>query len=124
MSIIEEKLPRDLKKAWALEISKGETKVKDDDKFPSLLEFLKERKRAIEYEADDMRNYTVRGDASYLEEDRNSRGKINSREQDWCVIHNSASHSTDICSTFLSMSPQERIKLVWDNKLCYSCLEI
>ena len=95
-----------------MEISKRETKVKDDGKFPSLLEFLKERKRAIEYEADDMRSYTVRGDASYLEEDRNSRGKINSRKQDWCVIHNSAGHSTAICSTFLSMSPQERIKLV------------
>ena len=70
VSIIEEKLPRELKKAWALEISKSESKVSFDDKFLSLLEFLKERRRAIEYEADDMRSYTVRGDASYLEEDR------------------------------------------------------
>ena len=124
VSIIEEKLSRDLKKAWALEISKTNSKVKDDDKFPSLLEFLNEHKRGIEYEENEIRGCSMRGEASHFELSHKSNESKSTKEQCWCVIHNNSSHNTSVCTTFSSMSPQERMKCVWDNKLCYSCLEI
>ena len=113
-----------MKKAWALEISKTNSKVKDDDKFPSLLEFLNEHKRAIEYEENDIRGCSMQGEASHFELSHKSNESKSTKEQCLCVIHNNSSHNTSVCTTFSSMSPQERMKCVWDNKLCYSCLQI
>ena len=48
VSIIEDKLHRDIRRLWTLEISKANSSVDDANKFPSLLKFLLEQKRAIE----------------------------------------------------------------------------
>ena len=69
VSIIEDKLPRDIRRRWALEINKTDSEVDDGDKFPSLLKFLLEQKRAIEYDNDSMRTYShIYGGANYLEQ--------------------------------------------------------
>ena len=48
----------DIRRLWALEINKTDSAVNDADKFPSLLKFLLERKRAIEYDNDNIRTVT------------------------------------------------------------------
>ena len=40
VSLIEEKLPRDIGREWAREVNKTGSSVKDDDKFPFLFKFL------------------------------------------------------------------------------------
>ena len=68
VSIIEDKLPRDIRRLWALEINKVDSEVNDADKFPSLLKFLLEQKRAIEYDNDNIRTQShIYGGANYLE---------------------------------------------------------
>ena len=69
VSTIEDKLPRDIRRMWALEINKTNSKVNDADKFPSLLQFLLEQKRAIEYDNDKTRmQNNIYGGANYLEQ--------------------------------------------------------
>ena len=54
---------------WALQINKTNSKVNDADKFPSLLQFLPEQKRAIEYDNDKIRmQNNIYGGANYLEQ--------------------------------------------------------
>ena len=50
VSVIEKKLPTDVKKEWAKFVSSDHSIVDKTDKFPSLLKFLLNQKRAIEYE--------------------------------------------------------------------------
>ena len=191
VSIIEDKLPQDIRKFWALEISKTDSRIEDGDKFPALLGFLLERKRAIEYDDDNIRrqshingraNYTrgvvhdnyynynnnnnnynntnndnhcyspssynnfnhnnnnstnpaynnnyhnnngheqmVYGGANYLE--RNMQIPPNNRiKLPWCCIHKVSSHSTQDCREYMSMTGSQKIELIRDNRLCYSCL--
>ena len=49
VSIIKEKLPNTIKRKWAEEISKDDSHVDNRNPFPSLLKFLKQRRRIIEY---------------------------------------------------------------------------
>ena len=50
VSIIEKKLPPDIRKDWAKLVSSDTSSVDKKDKFPSLLKFLLNQKRAIEYD--------------------------------------------------------------------------
>ena len=52
VSIIEDKLPSDIRRYWALEVSKNSNLT---DKFTTLLNFLLEHKKAIEYDSDNIR---------------------------------------------------------------------
>ena len=56
VSVIEKKLPTDVKKEWAKFVSSDHSTVDKTDKFPSLLKFLLNQKRAIEYENAELRN--------------------------------------------------------------------
>ena len=55
VSLIEEKLPSNVKANWCLEVSDKESKVNERNKFLQLLEFLLKHKRAIEYGSNDLR---------------------------------------------------------------------
>ena len=50
ISIIERKLPANIKREWAKLVSTDNSTVDKTDKFPSLLSFLLTQKRAIEYD--------------------------------------------------------------------------
>ena len=56
MSVIEKKLPTDVKKEWAKFVSSDHSTVDKTDKFPSVLKFLLNQKQAIEYENAELRN--------------------------------------------------------------------
>ena len=50
VSIIEEKLPKDITREWSREVNRTNSKVEEPNMFPYLLNFLSEQKRIIEYE--------------------------------------------------------------------------
>ena len=56
VSMIEEKLPKDIGLEWVKEVAKTGSSVKDDNKFPFLLKFLLEQRRIIEFQSADLRN--------------------------------------------------------------------
>ena len=49
VSIVEEKLPRDVKLAWSKKVVKSGSNIEVGNKFSELLKFLQERRRLIEY---------------------------------------------------------------------------
>ena len=56
VSLIEEKLPRNVKREWARRINCKDSKVDSINKFESLLEFLLEEKLVVNYESADLRS--------------------------------------------------------------------
>ena len=68
VSIIERKLPPEIRKEWAKLVSADNSTVDKTNKFPSLLSFLLSQKRAIEYDIAELRvtnNPTVKGSVHY-----------------------------------------------------------
>ena len=127
VSLIEQKLPRDIAKDWAKEVNKAGSSVDDGNKFPSLLQFLLEQKRIIEYQMDDFRSSAsnigkarhidVKESTQLSEEDQPVRPKR-------CLLHKGSNHSTEECKAFLEMLPADKIQLVRDNRACFSCLKV
>ena len=58
VSIIERKLPMDIRREWARTVSLDTSMVDKTNKFPSLLRFLLNQKRAIEYDCAALRTYS------------------------------------------------------------------
>ena len=78
VSMIEKKLPADLKREWARLVSCADSNIDKTDKFPSLLRFLLDQKSAIEYENSELRTtneYRAKGSAHYVqrEEEMNAQ---------------------------------------------------
>ena len=101
------------------------SKVSDKNKFPSLLEFLLEQKRIIQYDSVDLRETGSTGAAAHhidvLDINGTSDNKLKIKQQK-CVIHGTTSHFIGDCKSFLALNPDEKIKVVKENKLFYSCL--
>ena len=57
VSIIERKLPMDIRRDWAKTVSLDASVIDKMNKFPSLLRFLLNQKRAIEYDCAALRAY-------------------------------------------------------------------
>ena len=55
VSIIEKRLPADIRREWARLVSSDSSSVDKKNKFPGLLKFLLNQKRAIEYDLSDLR---------------------------------------------------------------------
>ena len=119
VSIIESKLPPDHRKEWARLVSSRKSTVDKTDKFPSLLDFLLDQKRAIEYDASDLRSAgtpQVRG-ATHLSDGRPSP------TAKYCLVHGNAKHSTYECRNYLAKPVQQRKDVVKDKLACFSCLK-
>ena len=90
------------------------------NKFPSLLEFLREQKRIIEYNSAELRNPSflkeVSGSANYLNDKRGEDGS-NPYESDsityQCWRHKTNNHVITACNEFLAMSPEAKLKELW-----------
>ena len=50
VSMIEERLPTDIRRNWSKEVNRQDSKVDPFDKFPAFIKFLLEQKRVLEYE--------------------------------------------------------------------------
>ena len=98
--MIEKKLPRDIRREWSKEVNRADTKVDNLNKFPSLLTFLQEQKRIIEYESTDLHcsGSSAHGIAHYVEttDDRSEDQSTTygQSRQTRCIIHTSNSHPT------------------------------
>ena len=131
VSIIERKLPNDMKREWAKLVSSEHSPIDKRDKFPSLLRFLLEQKEAIEYENAELRsnsNLAVRGSLHYLEKKDDKvaipEGQGTSRyKRNKCLYHEGANHWTNECRLYLSKPVQERRDTLKEKGACWSCLK-
>ena len=112
-SLIESKLPKDVRREWAKEIDKRDTTVTDENKFERLLEFLKELRRIVEYDLSDVRSHDV----------ETPRMK-NIQTQQWRLVHNTERHSSEHCNVYQGKSIEERLNLVRERNACWSCLRV
>ena len=116
VSIIEEKLPRDVKMEWAKRVNEVNSKFEDSNKFPFLLEFLLEQRRVLEYVTADLRDGTVKVDASvnFVDKKTEENEEMIKRERRGvrCWLHNTNEHSIVECDGFLKKDGNEKFQLV------------
>ena len=55
ISLLEEKLPKNIRRDWSKMVNETDNKIDDTNRFPAFLDFLLEQKRIIEYESADIR---------------------------------------------------------------------
>ena len=115
VSLVEEKLPRDVKLSWSKEVIKDGSVVVWENKFSQLLKFLQEQRRLIEYANADIRltKNENTGCMHHVNQDHNRQ----------CLIHATNNHSTQNCRSYISMDPRARIDLINSHRACYSCLK-
>ena len=127
VSMIEEKLPNDVYEKWAEKV-KGCNGANIDklNKFPALLEFLVERKSVIEYMSTDLRASASshKGNIHLAQETSNNVTDNETTERYRCWMHKNNSHGVHECTLFSEKTPEERIRLVKENRACWSCLKI
>ena len=116
VSLIEEKLPSAVKRKWAEEISKDDSKVDKRKPFPSLLNFLKQQRRIIEYVSADLRTQ------GYVTKHNNTSNNDHDSLQKGCWIHKSNGHYIASCSQYLNKSDTERIAFLKENQAYWICL--
>ena len=110
VSIIEKRLPADIRREWARLVSSDSSSVDKKNKFPGLLKFLLNQKRAIEYDLSDLRMsgsqagqqsvHCAHAVAEDLKE--NKQQPFEGKSSSACQFHNSASHGTNECQLYLS----------------------
>ena len=65
VSLVEERIPKDIRREWSRRVNKEDSDVNLYDKFPYFIRFLREQKRIIEYESSEIRgNSSLRGNRS------------------------------------------------------------
>ena len=92
---------------------------------------LLEQKWIIDYESMSIRlgGGVFRGVSHYLDNDSDDRDNtvVNAfqyKRPNQCWIHNSDKHKIGTCRAYLEREPEDRVKLVKENRACYSCLKI
>ncbi|XP_068713032.1 uncharacterized protein [Montipora foliosa] len=128
VSIIERKLPANIKREWAKLVSTDNSVVNKTDKFPSLLNFLLSQKRAIEYDTTELRlttTSTIKGSAHYAKTNKDSveRREDSTRPQNSkCLFHRESDHWTSDCKFYLSKTNEDKMKTLKEKGACWSCL--
>ena len=124
VSIIERKLPANIKREWAKLVSADDSTVDKTDKFPSLLNFLLSQKRAIEYDTTELRlttASTMKGSAHYAKTYKNSteRREDSTRPQNSkCLFHRESDHWTSDCKFYLSKPNEDKMKILKEKGAC------
>ena len=126
VSIIEKKLPADIRHKWAEIVSADNSTVDKTDKFPSLLKFLRSQRGAIEYDTASLRvpagqvkaliHHTTAKEEIDMKDQRMTQGK--------CLIHEDGKHSTEQCKVYSSKSIDDKKTLLKEKNACWSCLKV
>ena len=126
VSIIEKKLPADIRRKWAEIVSADNSIVDKTNKFPSLLKFLRSQRGAIEYDTASLRvpagpvkaliHHTTAKEEIDIKDQRMTQGK--------CLIHEGGKHSTEQCKVYSSKSIAEKRTLLKEKNACWSCLKV
>ena len=127
VSIIEKRLPPRERERWAELVCRKDSKVDRTNKFPHLLEFLLEKRRAIKYDEAELRDnkdVTTRKATIHhaYRPERKDEPPPGTEKTYRCWIHNSNSHDIAECRHFLSMTSEDKLKMVKENRACWSCL--
>ena len=126
VSIIERKLPMDIRREWAKTVSLDVSMIDKTNKFPSLLQFLLNQKRAIEYDCAALRAYNSNTAMSKaVAHHTTAREYTDERQstQSKCLFHNNAEHWTSECQSYLSESVDGRKRMLMEKGACWSCLK-
>ena len=125
VSIIEKKLPADIRRKWAEIVSADNSTVDKANKFPSLLKFLRSQRGAIEYDTASLRvpagpvkaviHHTTAKEEIGMKGQRMTQGR--------CLIHESGKHSTEECKVYSLKSLEEKRTLLKEKNACWSCLK-
>ena len=114
VSVVEEKLPRDVKLAWSKKVIKNGSTIHLENKFSKLLEFLQGQRRLIEYANADIR----------LPERVDTESTHHVNHTDFgCLIHATNNHSTQNCRAYIAMDAKGKVDLLNSHKACYTCLK-
>ena len=126
VSIIERKLPMDIRREWAKTVSLDASMIDKTNKFPSLLQFLLDQKRAIEYDCATLQVYNSNTAMSKtVAHHTTAREYTDERQstQSKCLFHNNAEHWTSECKSYLSESVDGRKRMLMEKGACWSCLK-
>ena len=127
VSIIESKLPMDRRREWAKTVSLDASMIDKTNKFPSLLKFLLNQKRAIEYDCAALWAYNSNTAMSKaVAHHTTAREYTDERQstQSKCLFHNNAEHWTSECKSYLSESVDGRKSgMLMEKGACWSCLK-
>lgn len=127
VSIIERKLPTEIRKEWAKLVSADNSTVDKTNKFPSLLSYLLSEKRAIEYDTAELRlssNSAIKGSTHYTRTSKDTAepGADSRLRNNKCLFHREAAHWTDDCKFYLSKTVQDKMRLLKERGACWCCL--
>ena len=95
VSIIERKLPKNVALNRYRQIHSSESKVEITNKFPFLLEFLKNERNAIEYGMAELRISSEKRYCSIHHTDKNNQLS--------CLLHTSEAHTTSDCRLYRNL---------------------
>lgn len=123
VSVIEKKLPTDVKREWAKLVSSDHSTVDKTNKFPSLLKFLLNQKQAIEYENAELRNDSKTKGFVHYSEKNDSKVNTSYWKPSKCLCHEGANHLTTEGRIYLSKSVEERKRILKEKGACCSCLK-
>ena len=113
VNLIENKLPRQLQLEWYRNIHRAGSSVDRKNKFPSLLEFLKVERAALEYGTSELKGNQRQGNIHAIEASGCERT---------CLVHGIGGHDTKDCRQYKSLSVAERYAIVKSTGACYGCL--
>ena len=124
VSIIEKKLPAQIRKYWAKLVSSDTSSVNKKDKFPSLLKFLRNQKRAIEYEFRASQSHSLAVHHARPGDITEKEHRFENRANGKCPFHDYAEHNTSKRRLYLSKTWEERMNMFKERRACWSCLKI
>ena len=118
VSLIEEKLPRDVKLGWSKKVKKDGSVIVWANKFPKMLDFLLVQKRIREYVNADLRVSTQEASGALHHINGQSGATGSSFAKSPCLIHPTSTdkHSTATCNKYLTMDANGRIELLIKSK--------
>ena len=128
VSVIEQRMPQEIKKEW-IKVATGEERDKiSKNKFSSLLKLLLQFRERIEYELSDIRGNIYEGGMVHHGEGRlkgsNIDKPVGSKKQKFWIHLSNGDHPIWRCRVFENKSPSEKVDLVRKNNACFACLEI
>ena len=127
-SVIEQRMPREIKKEWIKVVTGEERDKVSKNKFPFLLKLLLQFRERIKYELSDIRGSIYEGGTGHHGEGRLKGHNIdkpveNKKQKCWIHMSN-GDHPIWCCRVFENKSPSKKVDLVRKNNACFACLEI
>ena len=123
LSIIERKLPEEIRSEWIKIIAEREGDDDSEEKFELIFKLLQTWKIRLEYDSALIRKIPERKSVTNHAYATTPKERTKKAEKENCWIHSKENHPIWVCKVFKNMDLKERWKLVDENKACQACLE-